>query len=147
MPEIELTYYGKVENGRMRIANRKQMDADIRCYEGKRISVTIRRVYKRRSDNQNKFLHGAVFPIARTAFYDTGLLLTLEEVKDYFKAKFLQYDLVSEHGEIFEGMVKPTHKLSTTEMEEFIENIRIWCRENLNCEIPLPNEQTSIAFK
>jgi hypothetical protein len=59
-----------------------------------------------------------------------------EEMHEALKDKFLSVGL-DDHGL---KIVRSTTKLSTTEMEEYLEKIKRWAAAELNCYIPDPNE-------
>ena len=97
----------------------------------KDLKVKIEAVRPIRSLPQNRYLHGVVFSVLAIE-----LGLTIDEVKQLLKNKFLSY----EKNKI--KFVKETSKLTTTELEIFIENCRIYSQIEHNCYIPRPNEVT-----
>lgn len=77
---------------------------------------------------ENNYYWGVVLDaIADTTGY------TPEEVHDAMRWKFLRV------GGRFER-VKSTTSLSTHEFEEYLEKIRMFANQELNCRIPLPRE-------
>ena len=78
----------------------------------KGLKVKIEAVRPIRSLPQNRYLHGVVFSVLAIE-----LGLTIDEVKQLLKNKFLSYE---KNGITF---VKETSKLTTTELELFVENI------------------------
>ena len=98
----------------------------------KDLKVKIEAVRPIRSLPQNRYLHGVVFSVLAIEFG-----LTIDEVKQLLKNKFLSYE---KNGITF---VKETSKLTTTELESFIDCIRTYSQIEHNCYIPKPNEVTN----
>ena len=67
---------------------------------------------------------------------DTGT--TKEDLHIYFRSKFLgtTKDI---NGEVVE-YTKSTTELSTIEMEDYLQKIRVFASSELGCFLPLPNE-------
>ena len=84
--------------------------------------IEIRRKVKnfRRSDPQNRYLHGVVLPILA---HHTGY--TNDEMKAVIKWKF---------------KIKQTSTLDTVEFNKFVDEVRAWASSDLGCYIPDPNE-------
>jgi len=66
------TYYGKVTNGVLKITNRKQFDFELKQFEGKEISIEIKKKKRSRSNQQNKYLHGILIPCFKQALNEVG---------------------------------------------------------------------------
>ena len=91
---------------------------------------------KQRSDKQNRYMHGVPYQYLCEYFKEFGY--TKEDVHEICKHKFLKKFVLID-GEYFE-ITRSTRSLSTSEMEAFLENIRMWAAE-LGCNIPEPNER------
>ena len=140
------TYYGKVTNGVLKITNRKQFDFELKQFEGKEISIEIKKKKRNRSNQQNKFLHGCLIPEFRKALNEVGFneVNTNEKCKDLLKALFLQYEIVNDStGEVITTF-KNTSELSTMEFMEFVDKAIDYAKQNLNYTIYPPNEQSEI---
>lgn len=83
---------------------------------------------KPRSLKENNYYWGVVL---QTIADGTGY--TPEEVHDAMRWKFLR------KGQRFET-VASTSSLSTYEFEEYLEKIRMFAAQELNCPIPLPKQ-------
>jgi hypothetical protein len=101
--------------------------AHVAKLEGKRVNVTIEQWRARRSDEQNRYLHGVVFK----ALSD-HLGYEVEEVKELCKAMFLMQE---KDGRQFP---RPTSSLNTAEMVAFIERIQRWAAQEFGVVIPDP---------
>ena len=87
----------------------------------------------KRSNPQNAYLHGVVLPIlAKKTGYSQI------EMKDMVKSLFLK-KTVEVGGRTIE-IVAGSSELKTDEFELFIEKIRAWSGNVLDCYIPKPNE-------
>ena len=89
----------------------------------------IKKWYKQRSKDQNNYYWGVVI---ETLCEYTGY--TPDEMHDCLKRKFLK-SMEDQFG--FEH-TQSTRSLTTTEFEEYIENIKIFASVELSCYIPDP---------
>ncbi len=97
--------------------------------------VKLSKYRKQRSMPQNKYYWGVVLEILSDC---TGF--TPEEMHHVLKAKFNPVQKTFKAtGETF-LMGKSTTELNTEEMEKYLEQIRIFAVQELDCLIPLPNE-------
>lgn len=126
-------FTGKIEKGKIILDNPNRYLVQISRLEGQRIEVVLRKQKETRSDNQNKYMWGVVYEIL-----SEQLGYSTEEIHEIMKYKFLRATMGG-GGQVYE-LVKSTTKLSTTEMETYLENIRRFASAELNCYIPLPNE-------
>ena len=93
---------------------------------------------EKRSLSQNSYLH-CIFSFVAEYWWTW---YTAEQIKDVFKQKFL-----SEYDAKFDCYVtKRTRDLNTKEMTDFIENIRVFCSEFLQLEIPNADEKRLLEF-
>ena len=97
--------------------------------ETTRIVVTIQKWYKKHSDKQRKYYFG--IPVTYLAAH-TGF--TPKEMHESLKWKFLAEP--TRHI----SRVPSITGMSTVQMEEYMESIRIWAADSLNCYIPKPHE-------
>jgi hypothetical protein len=97
-----------------------------------------------RSQKQNAYMFGVVYKIIsdltgyETSKWDEELMwvvgLDKDEVHTEMGRMFLSYE---KNGRVY---VKSTTKLNTSQMEDYLANIRKWAATELMCYIPLPNE-------
>ena len=123
---------GRIENGKFVWAglDAKRWEAQRRFLEGKEVEVTIQRLRKRRSLNQNAYMWGVVVAmIAEAAGYEP------EEAHDALKIRFLTI-----HGDTALPTVRSTTDLTTTEFEEYLSKCRQLGAEMYGIYIPEPNE-------
>ncbi len=145
---MKLLFNGRVrENGNLHINNRTQFDKDILAFIGKDVTIKIEKKKRKRSLDQNAFLHGVVIPMCREGFLDVGYNYTLEETKTDLKRMFAVFEKINETtGEIRE-YIKDTSDMTTTEMMDFVAHIQQWAAEFLGIIIPDPGQQTEINYE
>lgn len=129
-----------IKFGRLHIRNRRYFDEAIRRFrDGSEleVAVTIRRAT--RSLNSNAFYWGAVID---TISDHTGY--SPDEVHELMKMKFIPKRLALQNGngEVVGEYVMggSTRKMTNPEFWEYIEAIRRFAAESLDCYIPDPGE-------
>lgn len=143
---MKLKHNAKVTNGRIHIYNRKIFDKDLVIFEGKDITITIEKKKRKRSLDQNAYLHGVVFPMCREAFTEVGYNYTPEETKTDLKRMFAVYEKVNEKTGEIRDYIKDTSDMTTTEMMDFIAQIQQWASEFAGVVIPDPGTQIMIEI-
>lgn len=98
-------------------------------------SITIERVKQSRSVAQNKYYWGVIVPMLASEF---GYFK--DEMHDLLRRKFLSYTKTNPTSGDAELFAMSTTKLSTAEMEVYLENIRTWALSEFSVYLPLPNE-------
>ena len=121
---------GKVEKGKLHLFNEMQFYIALSSMEGKYVDVIVRKKKSQRSTNQNSYYHGVV-----VRMLSDFLGYERDEMHMILRFKFLRK--VADNG--IESAMSTT-KLSTEEMEDFLERVRRWAAKDLNFYIPLPNE-------
>jgi hypothetical protein len=111
----------------------------VQCMEGPhRISIVKYR--KRRSDAQNKYLWGALYPmVAQGISAQWGETMTADEAHEFLKLRFLRKPVVDRTTGTQKGWTVPTTTaLSTAEFAEYVEKIAAFAAEQLGIVIPEP---------
>ena len=103
---------------------------DLLNLKGKEGYLTVNKVTKSRSGNQNRYAHGVVFPMMAEC-----MGCEMEEAKDALKFEFLRKPL-----DCGKWTTRQTSSLTTVEFEEFLEKCRRMAVDMFNCYIPEPNE-------
>ncbi len=128
-----------VKNGEIEPSILAHLLRCIKAFEGKRVSVVLRQYEKRRSRNQENFLHGYFLPALRNMFRDAGSDLSNAQVKELFKQEFGIKEVVTlPNGNLIE-ILKSTSIYTTTEYEHSMERARAWAAE-YGVQLPFPNE-------
>ena len=141
---MKLEIHSKVKDGRL-VANRAALSRSLADYEGKEVIISIRERKNTRSNLQNAYYWAAVVPIVRDAMRDAGHRLTIEEMHLMLRAKFLNEPLHLGDG-TFIDQIRSTTSLTKSEFSNYIEDIREWCLEYLNTDIPEANTQTELQW-
>ncbi len=142
----KIEIFGQIkENGKIYFSKRNQFDDDVkRLFKvGTRCLITVEKVSKKRSNQQNRY-YWLVINIIKTELNKNNWKLTDKNVHEIMKLRFLKTDIVNEStGEVL-PLLKSTSDLSPTEEMEYIADVCTYGRENLGCKIPEPNEQIKI---
>ena len=103
--------------------------------------VEIKRVRKPRSNDQNGWLWGCIYPMLLDGLNDAGWdFVDVEQVHDFFKAQMTADKVVNkETGEIIE-FPRSTARMDTVAFSTYCERLRDYAREYLNVEIPDPDK-------
>jgi hypothetical protein len=96
--------------------------------------IQIKKWRKKRSVNQNAYLHGVVY-----RYVGDEIGLTAAEAHQTMTAHFLSYEKTLPNGTVAK-FVKSTTDLDTLEMTAFIEQIRTFMLEQFSCLIPDPEQ-------
>lgn len=148
---LNLVYYGRVENGSLKIQNRNGLKLDLKSLEGKEVEIKISKKKKRRSNQQNSYYWGVVIPIVREGLIEAGfprdVFSNTQAVHELLKSMFCpKVEVINEDtGEVLQ-LPPTTTNLSTVNMMEYFEDIRQWGAEFLGIYIPEPNEALKINF-
>lgn len=104
--------------------------------------VTITPNRKTRSNQQNAYLWGIVYPAVLFGLQDAGWEFTNEEqVHEYCKQSFAAREFINKDtGEVL-ILPSSTAQMQTAEFNVYVENIKAFALEYLNITIPEPNEE------
>lgn len=136
MKLTKATFYGKIQEGKLKLDNRKLMEEHIFMFpEGADMQLSIERKRKNRTLNENNYYWGVVIPTLGDYFgYEP------EEMHEALKWQFLR----KEEKDI--PTVGSTASLSTTEFENLMSAIRVWALTEFNVSIPQPNQDVSSQY-
>lgn len=143
----EIKFVGEIKDGKLIIYSRELLNADISKVEDQKIIGRLQPIIKKRTLRQNGLLHWYLQEIAD----HTGMEML--KIKEALKYKYLSRPLLDDHGnETVEdtgevlSYIPSTADLSTVEMSEFTEKIRVWANDFLGLQLPLPDEDTELKF-
>jgi hypothetical protein len=146
---MKITYISHVENGKL-TRNRQPISKAIQSFEGKDVEITISKVKRKRSNNQNAYWWGVVVPIYHKLFTDAG------HVCDHNGAHYLLCDLIRENhpdtvlfdevliNDTYVKRTKGTSELTKSEFMSLIAEAQQLASEWFGAYIPDPNEQLTI---
>lgn len=126
---MRVLFWGEVKNGTLTLHNLTRFKNYLKSIEGE-VEVAIGKPKRLRTLQQNKYYWGVVLEVL---YKQSEVGYTREEWHNALKFKFLRK----------EGLlptVESTTKLTTLEFEDYLDRIRQWAIEFLDCTIPLPNE-------
>ncbi|MDR1332781.1 MAG: hypothetical protein LBK07_11845 [Tannerella sp.] len=105
-------------------------------------SIRKQKTRKQRSDDQNAWLWGGIYPMLLKGLLDAGWEFTrVEQVHEYFKALLTGETVVNKHtGEIVK-FPSSTAAMDTATFYAYCEKLRDYAQEYLNMEIPDPNRK------
>jgi len=134
-------FTGTVQNGRLPECVSDAFARCLRQAEGKRVSLTLQVVRRRRSNPQNAFYWGAVIPAVLDMFRDAGQPMDAEGVHEYLKAYVgrMTRIVLAPNGKRV-TVLGSTADLNTMDFEVYLEQIRAWAAQ-FGVIIPLPNEE------
>jgi hypothetical protein len=129
---ITPVFHGKIEHGKLKLEQRREFDLYCCRLEGKAVDLVLEKHKTTRSNQQSRYLNGVVYKIIADE-----LGYSRDQVHDLLRYKFLR----KEDGRT-PGLytITSTAKLSKDEFSEYIEEIKKFSMEFLNCYIPSPDE-------
>ena len=104
--------------------------------------ITITPNRKTRSNQQNAYLWGIVYPAVLFGLQDAGWEITDEEqVHEYCKQAFAAREVINKDtGEVI-SLPNSTARMQTAEFNVYVDKIKAFALEYLNITIPEPNEE------
>lgn len=145
-----------IENGLIKSPRKKLAESFKQLKDGKYF-LTLEKFYKRRSTQQNRARFGIAYKILQSCFIQaTGESVSIEWVHEFAKERFLPAEYVEmlkieyeqkentvtnmDTGEqINIPMRLTTTRLTTVQEMEYVKNMRDFCLDFFNTEIPEPD--------
>lgn len=144
MQKIEITT--SIENGLFKRNRNLVLDA-IKSFNGFDVVITIAKVKKKRSNSQNAYLWGLLYPSTQQAIKNEwGEIWSIEKVHDFYKLHFNYTEKVNEQTSEVIKIPKSTTDNTTTQQEEYHTQIRQFLLEWFNIDVPLPNEEITLKL-
>lgn len=124
------------------LQNRTGLTKLFRSLKDGKYEISVTRVSKR-SNPQNRYLHGLLIPEFRKALNSVGYneVKTDEQSKLIMKSMFLTREMPNESGGKPVHYVQDTSALSKEEMGVLIEEVIQFAATEMSYVIPYPNEQ------
>ncbi|MFA7361986.1 MAG: hypothetical protein WC139_13220 [Candidatus Kapaibacterium sp.] len=145
---VRIEAFCNVEEGRFKIIHRDKFVKLLTELKPGRYVLTVEKKYRKRSNLQNSYLWGIVYPIFLRGLIDLGYdsnEVDLDWVHDNCKDRFLRYQIVNKDGEYLEG-IRSTKKLTTIQFMDYLADIKKWASEFLGVYVPDPGEELTIKF-
>lgn len=144
-----------VDNGKL-TKNREQVLDAICQFEGKPVSIIVKRPFKQRSDKQNRYYWGVLIDHWKNLLREEwGEILAPDEVHEFLKTNLNYVEFVDEEtGEIMINSStgspirkpKSTKENTTVSQEDYHEAIRQLAYEMFGAHIPLPDAKLKAHF-
>lgn len=146
MPKLE--YYSDVKEGQLQDNVRKLIAKELSRFNGKRVTITISKAKKTRSNKQNKFYWKYIIGSQIDCFKERwGEMFDPEQIHDWNKANVWFHEVVNEDtGEVFK-IPGSSRKQSTVQFEERLEKLRQFFELSFGWKLPYPNEQSEIGLQ
>lgn len=135
-----------VQNGNLK-QNRTLIKNAIESFENKDIMITFEKPKRKRSNSQNSYLWGILYPITQNAIKNEwGEIWSIEKVHDFYKIQFNVIEKVNEEtGQVIK-LPKSTTENTTIQQEEYHLQIREFLKEWFNVTAALPNENLTLEL-
>lgn len=135
-----MIFHGRIIGGNFIADNNQAYQEYFLKNEGKKVKQEIVRIFGRRSNAQNRYVWGVMYPaIAERLTELNGIEVTVEQVHIIMSEKFNSLRLkVSTGDEIV--VIESTSDMTTVEFNERCKNIQQWAAVNLELSVPDPNE-------
>ena len=103
--------------------------------------IEVKKIRKPRTNDQNGWLWGCIYPMLLDALLEAGWeFTTVEQVHEFFKSIIAKESVVNRHtGEIVE-FPSSTATMDTVQFSTYCEKLREYGREFLGIEIPDPDK-------
>lgn len=104
--------------------------------------IEVKKVRKKRSNDQNAWLWGVIYPMLLDGLVDAGWEITdTEQVHEFFKSQMTSDRVINKHtGEVIE-IPESTANMDTLTFSTYCEKLREYASEFLGVDIPDPIEQ------
>lgn len=145
----------EIENGKFK-ENRDFILQAIETYEGKKVTVTIERYYKQRSNDQNAYYWAVIVEHWKNIIREEwGEIWTTQEAHEFLKTNLNSDVFVDDNtGELLTNPVtkevirkpKSTSKNTTYTQEIYHEQCRQLAFEMFHYQIPLPDNNLKAKF-
>lgn len=109
-------------------------------FEGRPIEITVRDRGAKRSNNQNAYLWGAVYPSITGFFMSLGEVFSLEDTHEWCKTKFNQKPLFDPEADEYILVGGSTAAMNKEEFGEYIDKIRSYFQSTFHHYIPTPED-------
>ena len=142
--KIEITT--SIHNGLFK-RNRNTVLEAIKSFNGSDVVITIDKVKKKRSNNQNAFYWGVLIPLMQQGAKDTwGESWSVDKAHKHLSKLFVFHESVNIKTGLITKTPKPTTELKTTDWEVYVTEIRIYLLENFDIDAPEPNQEITLKL-
>jgi hypothetical protein len=142
--KIEVTT--SIHNGLFK-RNRNTVLEAIKSFNGSDVVITIDKVKKKRSNNQNAFYWGVLIPLMQQGAKDTwGESWSVDKAHKHLSKLFVFHESVNIKTGLITQTPKSTTELTTTDWEVYVTEISIYLLENFDIDAPEPNQEITLQL-
>lgn len=144
MKKVEITT--SVVNGKF-TRNRNIVLNAICSFNNSDVVLTFDKPKKKRSSPQNRYYWGLLIPLMQQGAKDLwGEIWSIDKAHKHLSGKFVFHESVNEKtGEVTQTP-KSTTELTTTAMEVYHTEIRIYLLQDFDINAPEPNEEITLKL-
>ena len=147
----KLETYATVKDGTLKISHREIFQENVRQMPSGRYLLTLEKLYSKRSSPQNRYYWGVMIPAVQRGFLNLGYELTKDECHEFLKNRFLEKRRTKQivnrvTGEVEMIGILTTKDLTTTEFDDYKDEIQHFAAEFLGENIPDPGEQSELEL-
>lgn len=136
-----IEYFGKVNDGVLKISKRLDFDNDVKQFEGYSVVIKVERYKATRSQQQNRYYWGVVVGLIRERLKELGHDVSISDTHEFLKGRFNGKELIDMNGGEVLKVGQSTSALNKSEFGQYIDKIVQFSAESLDLIIPQPNEQ------
>lgn len=127
--------------------NRNTVLNAIKSFEGKEVVITIDKVKKQRSIQQNRYYWGLLVPLMQQGAKDTwGETWSIDKAHKHLSKLFVFHESINEKNGLITQTPKSTTELTTTDWEVYTTEIRIYLLQDFDINAPEPNENLTLRL-
>lgn len=140
-----LSFVAKIKDGRIIPVKGFDFSSLLEEYDGMEVKISFEKLTTKSSTAQFGLLFGYIYPSVKERLEDMGYEdITIERVDYMFKELYAVKENVNVlTGEVTKGIMSKA-EFSKMDMKEYIDKILKFCAENLDLELEIESENTTI---
>lgn len=138
----------KEDNKAFRVINSSLLKAECDGLPKGRYRLTVERMRKNKTNPQLGYLFAVIYPLVLQHLNDAGWEYTsVDQVDIKLKTLFAGQEILNRDTGEVETIPALKRDMTTTEMNTYIDAIRVWDAEYLGGTIPEPETQIQMQYK
>lgn len=119
----------------------------LHAWQGKELSIVLSKMTRKRTDRQNRYLHGVIVPIVQNLIYQRdGIRVSVSKAKAFIYTNVLEREI--EEVEILGRKVIEVREqrfstMSTVQFSEAVKTVQKYFAEHFGVDIPDPKENNT----
>ena len=140
-------FISNVKDGKLQKNVSALIASFIKLFEGIRVKITIEKLYKQRSNQQNAYYFGVIILyFMQGANEEWGEFLDSKQCHEELKKACNWKEVVNKRTGEIKKITLSTKDLTTVQFEEYEDRCRKLIFEYFNMVVPMPNEELEIEF-